>query len=269
MPNCLKVLIVEDCIDDTFFIVRELQRAGFQVSFERVETQAAMQSALATQVWDLVISDYCMPQFSGLDALGLFRQYAFSIPFIIVSGAIGEDRAIEMLKSGADDCVMKDNLRRLVPAVRRELAAALEKRLRSQVDAATAYLASIVQSCDEAIVGHTLDGTVQSWNAAAERLYGYSAVEMVGASINKLYPGVEPRELSGVLERVGEGACIKGLKMLSLRKDWRAMEVELIVSPIRSAKGQIIGASTIARNNPERARNRRRHSSLAFSGANA
>jgi PAS domain S-box-containing protein len=269
MRECLKVLIVEDSVNDTFFIVRELQRGGFQVRFERVETPAAMQSALATQVWDLVISDYCMPQFSGLAALALFRQSARSIPFIVVSGAIGEDRAIEMLKSGADDCVMKDNLRRLVPAVRRELAAALERRLLNQVETATAYLASIVQSCDEAIVGHTLDGTVQSWNAAAERLYGYSGVEMLGNSIKKLYPEVKHGKLSALLARVGEGERIKGLKMLSLRKDGRALEVELIVSPIRGPAGQIIGASTIARESTERAGSRQRHSTTAFSNANA
>jgi PAS domain S-box-containing protein len=164
---------------------------------------------------------------------------------------------------------MKENLRRLVPAVRRELAAALEKRLRNQSDAASAYLASIVQSCDEAIIGHTLDGTVQSWNVAAERLYGYSAVEMLGNSIKKLYPGGDHRKLSAVLERVGEGECIKGVKILSLLKDGRQTELQLIVSPIRSARGQVIGASTIARENTEPAGSQQRELSAAFSSANA
>ena len=240
MPNRLKVLIVEDSVNDTFFVVRELQRGGFQVSFERVETQAAMQAALDAQRWDLVISDYSMPQFSGTAALALFMQRGLDVPFIIVSGAIGEDRAIELLKAGANDCVMKDNLARLVPAIRRELDAAQQRRVTRQTEIAAAFLASLVRSCEEAIVGKTLEGAVVSWNAAAERLYGYSAVEMVGNSISKLYPPAQYEELSQLLERVGRGDRVG-----------TPLEVALTLSPVRDRSGTIIGASTIVRAVPE------------------
>src|SRR5437868_15151063 len=109
--------MVEDSIEDTFFIVRELQRGGFNVSFERVETCQSMQKALAGQTWDLIISDYVLPQFGGAAALALYQECGLDIPFIVVSGAIGEDRAVEMVKAGAHDYVMKDNLSRLVTAV--------------------------------------------------------------------------------------------------------------------------------------------------------
>jgi len=115
MSQALRVLIVEDSVEDTFFIVRELQRAGFIVSFERVETRMGMQTALSSHNWDIIISDYSLPQFGGAAALALYLQRGLDIPFIIVSGAIGEDRAVEMLKAGAHEYVMKDNLARLVP----------------------------------------------------------------------------------------------------------------------------------------------------------
>ncbi len=122
------MLIIEDSVEDTFFVVRELQRGGYQVDFERVETQAAMERALESREWDVVISDYRMPSFDGATALEVFRTKELDIPFIIVSGALGETRAEEMLQAGADDYVLKDNLFRLSAAVRRKLAAA-RKRL--------------------------------------------------------------------------------------------------------------------------------------------
>lgn len=247
MPKHVKVLIVEDSVNDTFFVVRELQRGGFHVSFERVETQAAMQAALDGQRWDLVISDYSMPQFCGTAALALYRQRGLDAPFIIVSGAIGEDRAVELLKLGAHDCVMKDNLARLVPAVRRELEAAQRRRVACQTATAAAFLASLVQSCEEAIVGTTVDGTVLTWNAAAERLYGYSAVEMVGQSIRKLYPAGDYQELSQLLERVGEGDCVKNFETICLHKNGTPLQVVLTLSPVRDGSGTIVGSSSLAR----------------------
>ena len=98
MANPLRVLVVEDSVDDTFFIVRELQKGGFHVDFERVETAAAMQEALRGGQWDLVISDYSMPQFDGEAALALYLQSGSDAPFIMVSGAVGEERAVELLK---------------------------------------------------------------------------------------------------------------------------------------------------------------------------
>lgn len=247
MPAHLKVLIVEDSVNDTFFVVRELQRGGFHVSFERVETQAAMQAALDGQHWDLVISDYSMPQFSGTAALALYRQRGSDAPFIIVSGAIGEDRAVELLKLGAHDCVMKNNLARLVPAVRRELEAAQGRRVACQTETAAAFLASLVQSCEEAIVGLTLKGVVVSWNTAAERLCGYSAVEMMGQSISKLYPTSEFEELGQILERIGEGDSVRNFHTICLHKNGIPLEIVLTLSPVRDVSGAIIGASSLAR----------------------
>ena len=247
MLNPLRALIVEDSVDDTFFIVRELQKGGFAVEFERVETQAAMQAALDGRAWDLIISDYSLPRFSGPAALAIYRKAGLDIPFIMVSGVMGEERAVEVLKAGAHDYVLKDRLARLVPAVNQELRATQERRIRQQTESAMAYLASIVQSCDDAIIGKTLDGTIVSWNAGAERLFGYQSVEILGRSMALLYPAYRPEELGGVLERIRRGEAVEDLETVRICKDGRPVNVAVTISPIRDRAGRVIGASSVAR----------------------
>jgi signal transduction histidine kinase/CheY-like chemotaxis protein len=135
MGNVLRALIVEDLEDDAILVARELQRGNYDLIFERVDTPQAMQAALAGQAWDVVIADYSMPYFSGLAALELLQESGLDLPFIIVSGAIGEDVAVEAMKAGAHDYLMKDNLTRLVPAVQRELEEAKVRRARQQAEA--------------------------------------------------------------------------------------------------------------------------------------
>ena len=117
----LRVLVIEDSEDDTSLIVRELQRAGYETNFKRVDSERALKFALALQDWDLVISDFSMPLFSGTDALHLVRTMGSDAPFIFVSGTMGEDTAVAALKNGAQDYLVKTNLKRLAPAVQREL----------------------------------------------------------------------------------------------------------------------------------------------------
>jgi len=130
----LQVLIVEDSENDAELLDLELQRAGYDTSYRRVETRSAMEAALAKQSWDVVIADYVMPHFSGLDALALVRQLGLDLPFIIVSGHITEDTAVAAMKAGAHDYVMKDNLTRLGPAVERELREAEVRRQRRRTE---------------------------------------------------------------------------------------------------------------------------------------
>jgi two-component system cell cycle sensor histidine kinase/response regulator CckA len=133
----LRLLIVEDSDDDARLLLRELQNGGFAVTHQRVDTETGMSAALDCEEWDLVVSDHSMPHFSGTAALKLLRSKKPDIPFIFVSGTIGEETAVSALKSGAQDYVMKGNLRRLAAAIQRELTDATErgerKRLEQQV----------------------------------------------------------------------------------------------------------------------------------------
>lgn len=128
MAKPLAVLIVEDSESDTQLIVRLLKKAGYDVFAERVETAEQMRAALEKQAWDIVISDYSLPQFDGRAALTLLQETGQDIPFIAVSGTMGEETAVAMMKAGAHDYLIKGSLARLVPAVERELAQAEIRR---------------------------------------------------------------------------------------------------------------------------------------------
>ena len=117
----LRVLVVEDNPDDCDLLLRELERGGYEVAHRRVETGAAMRDALAGGTWDLVISDFALPTFSAMAALAVLGDSGLDLPFIIVSGTISEDIAVEALKAGAHDFLLKDRMPRLLPAIDREL----------------------------------------------------------------------------------------------------------------------------------------------------
>lgn len=138
MKRELRVLLIEDSEPDALLIRRELESAGYEVTARRVENARSLKSALEKDRWDLFISDYRLPQFSGLDALRIIQQKGFDQPFILVSGYIGEETAVAAMKAGAHDYVMKDNLARLAPAVERELKEAEIRRARTQAQLALA-----------------------------------------------------------------------------------------------------------------------------------
>jgi signal transduction histidine kinase len=132
MAKSLRLLIIEDEEDHALLLVRELQKGGFDPAFERVEAPEELESALDAGPWDAVISDYNMPGFNGLDALRLLQAKGLDLPFILVSGVIGEEQAVEALKTGAHDFILKGNLARLVPALQRELREAAVRHERRQ-----------------------------------------------------------------------------------------------------------------------------------------
>jgi PAS domain S-box-containing protein len=135
MVERLHALLVEDNEDDCALVLRELRRGGYDVAWERVETPEAMQEALARENWDIIFSDFRMPRFSAPEVVALYRKEGLDIPLIIVSGTIGEEQAVESLKAGAHDFLLKDRLARLCPAVARELREAEGRRARRSADA--------------------------------------------------------------------------------------------------------------------------------------
>lgn len=121
MQKKIQVLIIEDNEDDALLEVDELMRGGYKIEYEQIQTKNELIQALERKSWDCVISDFSMPQFSGLEALVIVRETGLDIPFILVSGAIGEETAVAAMKAGAHDYIMKNNLKRLLPAFEREL----------------------------------------------------------------------------------------------------------------------------------------------------
>jgi len=134
MKEPLRVLMIEDSPDDAELILLELHRAGFDCRPKRVETAEAMQDCLATEKWDLILSDYSLPKFSGPAAIELLKSSGLDIPFIMVSGTIGEETAVGSLKAGAHDFLLKSKLARLIPAIHRELKDAEVRRARRSAE---------------------------------------------------------------------------------------------------------------------------------------
>jgi diguanylate cyclase (GGDEF)-like protein len=141
MSKRLRVLVVDDSEDDALLLLRGLSRGGFEPEFERVETPEAMAAALSASSWDIIISDYSMPLFSGLAALSVLKESGLDLPFILVSGTIGEDLAVEAMKAGAHDYVMKGNLQRLTTAIERELREVEARKEHYQTQEWLKYLA--------------------------------------------------------------------------------------------------------------------------------
>jgi PAS domain S-box-containing protein len=134
MTKSLRILIVEDSEEDTLLIVRQIEKRGYTVHWRRVETGKDMRSALKNQEWDIILSDYSLPGFNGMEALRIFQNCRTDIPFILISGRIGEATAVEAMKAGAHDYIIKDTLARLVPSIERELREAENRRARRRME---------------------------------------------------------------------------------------------------------------------------------------
>jgi diguanylate cyclase (GGDEF)-like protein len=150
MERTLAALIVEDSEDDAMLLARHLTSGGYRVNWRRVETRDALKTALNEQEWDIVFGDYTMPHFNGTDALDMIRRHGLDIPFIFVSGTIGEDTAVQAMKAGAQDYIIKGSLKRLLPAVERELREAESRRDRRRTEEDLRLLQSITHDASEA-----------------------------------------------------------------------------------------------------------------------
>jgi len=197
----LRVLLVEDSLSDAKLLVHELRRGAGSVEFERVEDAAGMRAALDAQAWDAVISDWSMPTFSGLAALALVGERGLDIPFIIVSGTIGEEVAVEAMRAGAHDYLIKGNLKRLNPAIEREIREAQVRAARRSAEvelikAAQRYRALFDNSPLPTWVCDPDSSTLLAVNEAAVLHYGYGAEEFAQLSMREL-EAVAPRSAGG------------------------------------------------------------------------
>ena len=202
----LRVLLVEDNEDDAALVRRLLRRAGYELEWERVQTADALKAALVHRTWDIVLSDYNMPQFDALQALRTLRGQMVHLPFIIISGSIGEETAVAAMRAGANDYVMKTNLPRLVPAVERELRDATERQERARAQKALLDLQGkfhtvFHESLDVMLV---LDatGSIRHANRAVTRTMGYDERHLVGEFFTVLWPEQEKPAVKSLLDRV-------------------------------------------------------------------
>src|SRR5208283_3645721 len=191
-PNKIRVLHVEDNEMDAELVAQALRKGGFSFSVAVVQTEAEFEQQLRLQSPDVVIADYNLPQWKGMDALDVLRREGLDIPLILVSGALGDVTAVECIKRGATDYVLKDGLARLPEAVRRALQ---EKSLRAQQarsDAALresqAQFEALVHSALDAILTVDEEQNIIVFNAAAQKMFGCSEAEALGLPIERFIP---------------------------------------------------------------------------------
>jgi len=235
----LRVLVVDDSAADAELSIRELRRGGFEVEWDRVDCAPAMSAALGRQGWDLVISDFRMPRFGGLEALALVHDSGLDVPFILVSGAVGPDLAVEIMRAGAHDYVAKDRLFRLAPAVQRELREAETRRAHARAELELRKMAMVVQQIPSVVVITDLDGRIEYVNPRFTELTGYTREEVQGKNPRVLKSGYTPPEQYRALWTAISGGQEWRGTFQQKRKDGTLYEEDAVIRPMRDARGRI------------------------------
>ena len=185
----IRVLIVENLVSDEELLLLKLTRAGYEVESERVESAAQMKKALAEKEWDVIISDYEMPSFNGMESHRILQKSGLDIPFIIVSGSIGEETAVQAMLAGVNDYLMKDNIARLVPAIERELKSAEDRKNQRQTEQKLQESAErhqiLFEEANDAIYTIDFDGNFTSVNKKGEVLFELSRREILRSNFDE------------------------------------------------------------------------------------
>jgi two-component system, LuxR family, sensor kinase FixL len=239
-PRPLRVVLLEDSEDDAQLILHELRRAAFMPTGERVETEPDFCARLDPAP-DLILADYHQPQFDALRALKLVRERGLDVPVIVVTGALGDEAAVECLKLGACDYLLKDRLARLGQAVVHALEQKQsrdDKRWTEQaLRNSEARLTAILETAVDAIITIDQRGMVESVNPAAERLFGYAVREIRGKNVNILMPPPYQEEHERYLDRYLTTGCKKiigiGREVVGLKNDGTTFPMELTVSEVQ------------------------------------
>ncbi len=245
----LRLLLVEDSSDDAQLIVRTIQRGGYDVEYERVDTQASLQAALDFEKWDLIVCDFSLPSFNAIRALEMLKASGKDLPFIIVSGSITEEMAVTALRSGAHDFMVKGNMARLVPAIQRELKDAESRRQKRQVEATLwerdELFRLVLDAAPASIILVDAEGKVQLANAGTEKMFGFRIPELIGQPVEMLMP--ENLGKQHERERQHYTAHHPTTRRMDARpaltavkKGGREFPVEIGLTPFQTAQGQSI-----------------------------
>jgi PAS domain S-box-containing protein len=256
----LRVLIVEDSADDAALVLRYLRRGGFVPEWERVDTAAELERALDEREWDLVISDYSMPQLNGLAALRQVKARRPNLPFIQVSGTVGEDAAVEVLKAGAQDYLLKGNLTRLVPAVERELREAEARRVAAATAAAGREMERRFRMLVDGVRDYAIymlddGGRIANWSRGAERITGFAESDVVGRHF-ELFFSQEDRqrgEPADHLRLARETGRFEG-QGWRLRQAGSRFFASTVITPLCDDAGNLCGFANVTQDDTERRR---------------
>jgi PAS domain S-box-containing protein len=245
METLIQILHLEDDSADAELVEAKLAEAGLACRITRVQTCDEFETALRNGRADIILADFRLPTYDGMSALRLVLQMCPDVPFIFISGAMGEEAAIKALTQGATDYVLKQNLSRLASAVQRALEDAKNRHERRIAQAALQrsndMLRAIIETAPVAIIGLDLEGKVHSvWNAAAEKLLGWNVQEVMGRYLPNV-PEEKGEEFHHFREQIRSGMVLKGIEIRWQRRDGTPIDYSIYASPLHDAKGRING----------------------------
>jgi PAS domain S-box-containing protein len=200
LNKSIRILIIEDSEDDALLQLRKIKKEGYDPDYKIIKSIPDLKNALEHESWDIILSDYNLPGFTGLDVFHIFQSYHIDIPFIIISGKIGEETAVEAMRLGIHDYIMKDNLSRLIPAIEREIKEAGIRVKKHMVESDLVKEINKFESfINLALLGVAIvrnDGKILFVNPAAEKMFGYSLKELRNLDdlIDKLFPKKQDRD---------------------------------------------------------------------------
>ena len=239
MPKALRILCVEDSEDDTELLLRELRKGGFAPEHCRVDNEEAMRAALASSIWDIVVSDYSMPNFDGISALNVLKQFGSDIPFIIVSANIGEEIAVMAMKAGAHDYIMKDKLARLVPAIEREVKEVKIRIQHQRAENEMRKLTGAIEQSTDAVMICNAQGIIEYVNSGFVRMTGYSKDEALGNRPSLLKSDRHDDSFYGVLwDTISLGDVFQDV-FINKRKDGSLYYEEKSITPLKNERGVV------------------------------
>jgi signal transduction histidine kinase len=239
--KALRVLIAEDSENDVLLLLRVLRKAGYEPVYERVWTAPAMKAALQRQAWDIVISDYEMPNFGGFEALQLLKESGHDLPFILVSAVVSEETAVAAMKAGAHDYIMKRNLARLVPAIERELREAQTRVARKAAEAALRQSEEQLRQVQKIeAVGRLAAGVAHDFNNILTAIMGHSEL-----LLRQLDAGDPRRKNAEQIEKVAHLAAglTRQLLIFSRKQviEPRVLDLNAVILDIKKMLRRLIG----------------------------
>jgi two-component system, cell cycle sensor histidine kinase and response regulator CckA len=247
MKKTLRVLHLEDDRLHAEITRALLAEDGIEYEMARVATEADFVAALAAGQIDLILADFTLPEFNGMTALSIVKEQFPDLPFIFVTGTMGEEIAIDALKRGATDYILKGRLSRLAPAIRRALSETKERSERKRAEEAlrsseeelrhsNEMYRALIQAAPLAIFQLHVDGTVMSWNAAAERIFGWNEEEVVGELLPTV-PQEKRKEFALTCGRILQGQTVICKELQRQRKDGVLLDISLNAAPVYDAQG--------------------------------
>jgi PAS domain S-box-containing protein len=245
MAKLIHILHLEDDPPDVELVQAVLAEDGFEYRITNSQTQDEFETSLRKDEIDIILADYKLPAYDGISALQLALEFYPDIPFIFVSGTMGEDAAIEALTRGATDYVLKDNLSRLPSAIKRALQEAEDRRerrkAREELQRSNDLLRAIIEAVPVSLIGLDLEGNVHSvWNPAAEKMLGWKAEDVMNQPLPSI-PLENREEFKKLHADIRKGEIIEGVDVYRLKHNGTPIDCRIYASPLHDSQGNISG----------------------------